>query len=221
MKTVSLFRVLRSRILPFVAAAVLAIVALPTHAQFNASLTGSVQDSTGAAIPGATVTLTDTATQQVRTLTTNGSGVYTFNELPPGSYTISATASNFSSATVSNVSVAAETPREVNVTLKPGKANETVTVNADAIAVLQTGDASIGATIDSEEIQRLPIFGSTLTNCCAPHRASRGMVRAPAMGMLSSCPTVRAPAVPTQASFRLRTRCRSRLTASAWPITIT
>lgn len=160
MKTVSLFRVLRSRILPFVIAAVLTVVALPSHAQFNASLTGSVQDSTGAAIPGATVTLTNTATQQVRTLTTDGSGVYTFSELAPGSYTVSATASNFSTETVSNVTVAAETPRNVDVKLQPGKASETVNVDADRQAGLQTGDASIGTTISAEEVERLPVFGA-------------------------------------------------------------
>jgi hypothetical protein len=160
MNTLSILRALHSRAVFFVIAAVMAAVSVPAHAQFNASLTGTVQDSTGAAIPGAKVTLTNSATQQVRTLTTNGSGVYSFSELAPGSYTVSATAPNFSSATVSNVLVAAETPRDVNVTLQTGKASESVTVNADATAVLQTGDASVGTTIDSEEIERLPIFGA-------------------------------------------------------------
>ncbi len=59
MNTVSFFRTLRSRGLFFLVAAVMAVVALPSHAQFNASLSGTVADSTGAAIPGATVTLTN------------------------------------------------------------------------------------------------------------------------------------------------------------------
>jgi hypothetical protein len=160
MKTVSLIRVLRSRVLPFLAVAILAIAALPLQAQFNASLTGTVQDSTGAVIPGAAVTLTNTATQQVRTLTTNASGVYTFSELAPGSYTVSATAANFSTGTVDNVAVVAETPRNVDVTLQPGKASETVTVNGDTQPALQTSDASIGATINSDQITRLPTFGA-------------------------------------------------------------
>jgi hypothetical protein len=160
MNTVPISHALRSRILSLVIAAVLAVVALPSHAQFNAALTGSVQDSTGAAIPGATVTLTNTATQQVKTLKTDSSGIYSFNELAPGSYTISATAANFSSGTVSNVTIAAETARNVDVKLQPGKASETVNVDADTQSILQTADASIGSTIDSAEIQRLPIFGA-------------------------------------------------------------
>jgi hypothetical protein len=158
MNAVSILRAVRR--LFFVVAAVMAAASVPLQAQFNASLTGSVQDSSGALIPGAKVTLTNSATQQVRTLTTNGSGIYSFSELAPGSYTVTASAVNFASATVSNVAVAAETPRDVNVTLQPGKASETVTVNAEATAVLQTGDASVGTTIDAEEIERLPIFGA-------------------------------------------------------------
>jgi hypothetical protein len=160
MNIASIRRQLRLSNLFLIFAGALALVAVPSRAQFNASLTGTVQDATGAVIPGAKVTLTNSGTQQVRTLTTNGSGVYSFNELAPGSYTVAASAANFSSATVSNVSVAAESPREVNVTLTPGKATDTVTVNGDATAVLQTGDASIGTTIDSSEIERLPIFGA-------------------------------------------------------------
>ena len=151
-------RTLRTRVLPVVAA-ILALAAIPSFAQFGGSLTGSVQDSSSAAIPGATVTLTSAATQQVKTSTTDGSGAYAFRELAPGSYTISAAAANFSATTISNVSIAAESPRNVDVTLTAGKVSETVTVNADTIPLLQTGDASIGSTIDSEAVQRLPVVG--------------------------------------------------------------
>ncbi|MEO7028318.1 MAG: carboxypeptidase-like regulatory domain-containing protein [Acidobacteriaceae bacterium] len=162
MNTLSIFRILRSRVLPFVVAAVLAVVALPSYAQFGGSLTGSVQDTSGAAIPGATVTLTNLATKQVKSITTDGSGVYTFTELGFGSYTLSATASSFSAATVNNVSIAAESPRNVDVTLKTGKTSETVTVNADTLPLLQTGDASIGSTLDNEQIERLPVVGGNV-----------------------------------------------------------
>lgn len=53
-------------------------------AQFNASLTGTVEDNTGASIPGATVTLVDNGTQQKRTVTSGGSGSFSFTTLPPG-----------------------------------------------------------------------------------------------------------------------------------------
>ena len=56
--------------------------------------------------------------------------------------------------------VAAETPRSLNLTLQQGAETQSITVNADLVPVLQTGDASIGSTIDSAEITRLPTFGS-------------------------------------------------------------
>jgi hypothetical protein len=160
MNTLSIFRNLRSRVLLCVASGVLAAASFPAHAQFGGSLSGTVADSTGAVVPGATVTLTNSDTHQVLTITTNGSGVYTFTELAPGAYGLSATAGNFATATVSNVSVAAESPRNINITLKPGQASDTVTVDADSAPQLQTGDASIGSTLDAAQITRLPTFGA-------------------------------------------------------------
>jgi hypothetical protein len=130
------------------------------RAQFNASLSGTVVDATQAVIPGATVTIVNDGTQVTKTATSGDAGTFQFNELPPGSYTLSVTAKGFQQNTVSNVEVAAETPRNLNVTLKPGSESQTVTVNADMAPLLQSSDASIGTTIDSAEIDRLPIFGS-------------------------------------------------------------
>jgi len=127
--------------------------------QFGASLNGTVQDSTGAVIPGATVTLTNTATQQRRSTTTSGSGTYAFGELPPGTYAVSATATGFKSASLTNVSVAAETPRTADITMQTGGASDTVTVDADLVPTLQTSDASIGNTITAEAVERLPTNG--------------------------------------------------------------
>ena len=129
-------------------------------AQFNASLSGTVLDSTQAAIPNASVTLTNTATQDKRTVTSGAEGAFHFAELPPGDYTVTVAATGFQQNVVSNVDIAAETPRNLNVTLSAGATSETVSVDANAQSVLQTGDASIGTTIDNEEITRLPIFGA-------------------------------------------------------------
>ena len=145
------------RLLP---AALLLLLAGAAHAQFNASLSGTVLDSTGAAIPGATVTLTNPATQATRTSTSSAEGTYNFSELPPGSYKVTVVAGSFQQSVLANIQVAAETPRQLNITLSPGKADQTVNVDADTVPALQTGDASIGSTVTSEEIQRLPIFGA-------------------------------------------------------------
>jgi hypothetical protein len=130
------------------------------HAQFNASLTGTVQDSSGATIPGATVTITNLGTGQVQTVTASDEGVYQFNQLPAAHYTIAVTAPGFKGSTIGDLALAAETPRNVDVKLATGGATETVTVSAESVPVLQTSDANIQTTIDGEEIKRLPTYGA-------------------------------------------------------------
>lgn len=132
---------------------------IPALAQFNASLSGTVQDPTGAIVPNASVTLTNPATQQVLKTTTNSSGVYHFGELPPATYKLEVSATGFKASTFADVAVAAETPRNLNVTLNTGEVSESVTVNANEVSPLQNADASIGSTISDETIQRLPIIG--------------------------------------------------------------
>ncbi len=146
-----------------VCVAVLVVVSMMSgraFAQFNASLSGTVQDTTGAVLSGATVTLTNKGTNQTQTATTNDSGFYRFSSLPPGDFKVTTNATGFKANTLDSVVLTAETPRSVDLTLSAGSASETVTVTADEVSVLQTGDASIGSSISSAEVQRLPTFGS-------------------------------------------------------------
>jgi hypothetical protein len=136
------------------------IATMTANAQFNASISGTVEDTTQAVIGGAALTLTNDATLAVKTATSSSGGTYQFNELPPGSYTLAVTAKTFQQNTISSVTVVAETPRTLDVTMLAGEASQTVTVNAEMVPLLQTADASIGTTIDSSEIERLPIFGA-------------------------------------------------------------
>ena len=142
------------------ALAVMAFACATASAQFNASLSGTVFDPTKAVIPGATVTLTNTATQQKKTTTSGAAGTYSFSELPPGNYAVQVTAAGFQQNLTSNVSIVAETPRSLDLTLQTGQATESVTVNADTLPNLQTDDANISRTLSSEEIERLPIVGA-------------------------------------------------------------
>ena len=130
------------------------------HAQFNASLTGTVQDQTQAAIPSATVTLINNGTQAKKTVVSGDSGTFTFSELPPGNYTLQVAAKGFAENTISNVAVVAETPRNLDVTLSAGQETQTVNVDANTLPVLQTSDANVSRTLSSEEIERLPVFGA-------------------------------------------------------------
>jgi hypothetical protein len=130
-----------------------------TWAQFNAQLSGTVTDTSGAVISGATVTLTNNGTQITHTTTTNGAGFYSFNELPPGTFTVVISAKGFKSSTLSNVALVSESPRSADVKLEIGPAAQTVTVNGNEIPLLQTSDANISGTIDSQQIQRIPAYG--------------------------------------------------------------
>ncbi len=134
-------------------------LATPLLAQFGASLQGTVEDQSGAVIPGATVTITQTGTQQQRTQTTGAEGFYRFSELPAGNYSVSVTATNFKVSQQDNVAVAAETPRSLDIKLTAGGASETVTVNASDVSALQTSDATISGTLDSQTLQRVPTVG--------------------------------------------------------------
>jgi hypothetical protein len=69
-----------------------------TQAQFSGTITGEVDDPKGSVVPGAKLTLTKTDTGDVRTATTNSSGIYLFVSLPPGPYRLSTTASGFATA---------------------------------------------------------------------------------------------------------------------------
>src|SRR5437879_1591650 len=110
------------------------------YAQFSASLAGTVQDSSGAIIPKATATLTNLGTQQTQTATTNDTGFYRFNELPPGHYKLVVTATGFKAASYEDINLAAETPRNLNIELAIGGETDTVNVNANETPILQTGD---------------------------------------------------------------------------------
>ncbi len=149
-----------SRVFSFFSCLFVLIASAPlTWAQFNAQISGTVTDTTGAVVPGATVTLTDTGTQIVHTTTTNGSGYYSISELPPGTFNLEVSASNFKSSTLSNIVLASENPRSVDVKLEVGAAAQTVTVNGNLIPLLQTTDANISGTISSQQIEKIPAYG--------------------------------------------------------------
>jgi hypothetical protein len=138
----------------------LILFAATAHAQFGSSLSGTVLDSSGAAISNAAVTLTNSATQQARTSTTNATGAYHFGELAPGQYSLVVKATGFNKSDLSQVAIEAESPRSLDVTLQPAGATESIVVTADQVPLLRTSDASIGTTIDGEEIEKLPTYGA-------------------------------------------------------------
>jgi len=132
--------------------------AAAAHAQFKASIQGTILDSKGGVVAGAKVTVTNQNTGVVRETTASDQGFYRINELPPGSYTVTVEASGFKQTISKDIVVEAEQPRGFDVTLQVGAVQESVTVSASAEG-LQTENASTTNTISSQEILTLPQFG--------------------------------------------------------------
>ena len=119
---------------------------------------GTVLDETGAAIPNATVQVTNTATNETKNLTTDAAGRYVLPFLTPSSYSITAQAKGFTSARVDNVKIDVSQNRSVNFTLKVGSVSEQLEVQASATP-LETNTATLGQVIDSKKVIDLPLNG--------------------------------------------------------------
>jgi hypothetical protein len=111
--------------------------------QATTSIRGAVTDPSGAAINGASVTLTDPEAKTERQATTGADGEYQFTFLPPGTYALNATATGFQRFEKTGLVLLVNTPATLNVQLKVGSASEVVTVSAEEPA-LNLVDASIG-----------------------------------------------------------------------------
>ncbi|HTQ54789.1 MAG TPA: carboxypeptidase-like regulatory domain-containing protein [Bryobacteraceae bacterium] len=122
----------------------------------SSSVTGRVTDATGAVIPGAVVTLTDTSTNISRSTQTNPSGLYLFNDVNPGTYDISVTNAGFRKAVIRRQTVLVATTMTVDVQLEVGAAAEVVEVTAQAGAELQTLNATMGTTVTGQGLLDLP-----------------------------------------------------------------
>ena len=140
-------------------AGLLACITPLAHAQFRASIQGTVTDPQGEVIPGATLTLTDTETNRVLTAISNGSGVYNFNALPPDHFTLTAEAKGFKKQVIQDVRLIPEQANAVNVQMELGAATVSVTVSGNAIPALDTETASINGTVTSDQIQHMPSAG--------------------------------------------------------------
>jgi hypothetical protein len=122
------------------------------------TITGVVQDPSGAVIPNAAVTLTSTDEGFVLKAKADGAGFYRFPSVKIGGYQVTASAPNFESTTQTNLRLHIQQTLNVVITLKPGAATETVTVTTD-LPLMQTGEASVGQTMDAETVNDVPLNG--------------------------------------------------------------
>ncbi len=150
----------RSFRLALLGLAVLAcLVPTPLGAQaVSGTILGLVKDSSGAAMPGATVTLVHTGTGLTRTVVTDAKGEYTAPSLPTGSYTVSAEIAGFKKVSLSNVHVGVDQKLRMDMTLELGQMTEVVTIQAET-PLVQASSSDLGATIQEEQIKTLPLNG--------------------------------------------------------------
>jgi hypothetical protein len=143
----------------FVAAAM--IFSFSTHAisqEVNGTIVGTVRDASGAVVPGATVTITDTSKNDavVRTLTTSDDGVFTAPDLPSSVYQVTVEAANFKKSVNTDVKVDVGSRRSVDVSLEAGSVSEVVTVEADQVSVNLTTPTS-STVINGDQVREIPI----------------------------------------------------------------
>ncbi len=126
------------------------------------ALTGTVTDPSGAVVPHVAVTLTNSATGQVRRATAEADGAYRFALIPPGTYQVKFTAPGFKTAEVAAVTVNVSETSVLNQSLQVGPQSEAIEVEADA-ALLQTAHSTLGTVVDGRKISELPLASRNYT----------------------------------------------------------
>lgn len=132
------------------------------HAQAIASVVGTVHDSTGAVVPGASVTALNMDTGFSRTAMTNSQGSYEITSVPTGPYTLTAVLVGFKQSQVPNIILQVEQKALIDITLTAGAVTQTVKVT-EAPTLIQTESSSLGQVINHQQIIDLPLNGSHVT----------------------------------------------------------
>jgi len=129
----------------------------------TASLQGTITDSTGAVIPNAKITLTETSTRVKRAVDSGGSGLYSFPNVPIGTYSLEVEDTGFKPYTQSNIVLEVGSSISANVKMAVGNSDQRIEVRADGLA-LQTQDTSFKQTIDEKTVTEMPLNGRLMTS---------------------------------------------------------
>jgi len=127
------------------------------------TILGIIQDPTGAAVPGAEVTITNTETGLKRTFAAGSDGAYRFPALPVGTYRLEVRHEGFKTATRTNLVLNVSQEAVVNLALELGQSQQTVEVTAQA-ADINTTNATVGALVNDKSVEDLPLNGRNLVN---------------------------------------------------------
>lgn len=137
----------------------LAFFASDVHGQITAGgVVGTVKDPSGAVVKGATITLTNQATNVVLSTVSTSSGNYSFQNVPVGKYTLKAVSPGFRPYILQDVQVHVQNVITADIPLQLGKVNQAVTVTS-SVPLLQAQDASLGQTISGTDVNDLPLNG--------------------------------------------------------------
>ena len=154
----SAFRSLR--VLAFAVCSLVLLAGVATQAQtFRGTILGSVSDSSGAAIPGASVTIKNLGTGLTRTVVTQDDGSYAAPELPIGNYSVTVEKAGFKIGVVSGVNVEVSKDSRVDLTLQPGQVTQTVEVQGEELPLVESTSNTLGGILESKVITSLPING--------------------------------------------------------------
>jgi hypothetical protein len=138
----------------------IAVTPMPLLSQGNTgTISGTITDSSGGVVAGATVNLTNVASNGVRPTTTNDKGFYVFPYTDPGTYNISISKQGFKTTLVGDQVLQVGTQLTVNAVLEIGAVSSTIEVTVTAGAELQTMNATVGTTISAEVLNNLPNTG--------------------------------------------------------------
>jgi hypothetical protein len=135
-------------------------------AQDNATINGTVQDSSGALVPNSQITLTNPATGQVREAVSNAAGAYRFANVGVGTYALAATAQGFQKYTKTDIVVNVAATLEENIALSVGSQSQSVQVEADSLQV-QTETSEVSTLISGQQVSELSTNGRNITSLAA------------------------------------------------------
>ena len=150
--------------LALLACASLVLISPASAQSIYGSIFGTVTDKSGAAVPDATVTVTDEAKGTVVTVTSNASGDYSVAHLIPDVYDLKVEAKGFKSFETKGIQVQADTAPRIDPTMDVGGSTETVQVNARPATDLKTDRADVATIFDQQQISSLPVGDQNFTN---------------------------------------------------------
>jgi len=156
--------------------------AIPAWAQTanTGVVLGTVVDAKGGVVPDATADLTNTATNEAKSIQTNGSGQYVFPTVAPGTYSLKIGKAGFRTVTYANIAINVSKSYTYDVTLEISASAETIEVTAGATAELQTTDAVVGGVVAGETLSHLPTLQRdtrellTLQAASTPYESTNG-----------------------------------------------